>query len=320
MTESGTNSASYSPIEAVLAGELARGDLVLGTVGPMLGMLLANHDSALFSDEIVANVRGMGLHVARQALVAQANAAGVEDPFAFAAEHADTLAESLARNLQFLGHCHALALEHRLAMQLERRNAIDPVLSPLLQSLIASSDTDTAQLAMALLAAQARFVQQQRRVELPLAELPSALFEHALSTWRAQAGGTDENAIEQADKRLRDAYQPHATRLALLERAVGAVGDGMKPALSIGHAGAALFLSALSLATGQDRDLMAVATNESQIGRLALALRASGLKPEQIAEQFVLIHPGITLPGAFETLRADRAATILAASDRQVLA
>lgn len=319
MTESGTNSASYSPIEAVLAGELARGDLVLGTVGPMLGMLLANHDSALFSDEIVANVRGMGLHVARQTLVAQANAGGLEDPFAFAAEHGDALAESLAQNLQFLGHCHALALEHRLAMQLERRNAIDPVLSPLLQSLIASSGTDTAQLAMALLAAQARFVQQQRRVELPLAELPPPLFEHALSTWRAQADGTDENAIEQAGKRLRDAYDPQATRLALLERAAGAVGDGMKAALSIGHAGAALFLAALALATGQNRDLVAVATNESQVGRLALALRAAGLKPEQIAEQFVLIHPGITLPAAFDTLRADRAAAILAASDRQVL-
>lgn len=319
MTDSGTTCASYSPIEAVLADELARGDVVLGTVGPMLGMLLANHDNGLFSDEIVASVRGMGLHVARQMLIAQANAAGIEEPLAFAAEHGDALAEALARNLPFLGHCHALALEYRLAMQLERRNAIDPVLSPLLQSLIASSDADTARLAMALLTAQARFVQQQRRVELPLGELPPPLFEHALSAWRAQATGTDDNAIEQADKRLREAFDPQATRLSLLERAAGAVGNGMKPALSVGHAGAALFLSTLALATGQDRDLMAAAINESQIGRLALALRAAGLKPEQIAEQFVLVHPGITLPEAFDTLRADRAATILATSERQAL-
>ena len=89
MTDSGVTQASRSPIEAVLADELARGDVVLGTIGPMLGMLLANHDHALFSDEVVARVRSMVASVARQLLVAEGAAAGEDDPYAFAAERGD---------------------------------------------------------------------------------------------------------------------------------------------------------------------------------------------------------------------------------------
>lgn len=90
MTESGMNQAPQSPIESVLADELARGDVVLGTAGPMLGMLLANYGHGLFSDEVVARVRGMVSHAARQLLYAQANAAGLEDPAEFAAPGATT--------------------------------------------------------------------------------------------------------------------------------------------------------------------------------------------------------------------------------------
>lgn len=319
MTDSGVTQASRSPIETVLADELARGDVVLGTIGPMLGMLLANHDHALFSDEIVARVRAMVASVARQLLVAEATAAGEDDPYAFAAERGDGLAEALANGLPLLGHCHALALEHRLAAQLEQRNSIDPVLSPLLQSLIASSDEATAKLAMALLAAQARFVQQQRRMELALDQLPAELFDFALTAWRAHSGGSGDNAMAQAEQRLREAPPAHEGRLALLERAAGAVGEGMQPAMALGHAGVALFLTAIALAAGQQRDLVAVSTNESQLGRLALAMRAAGLKPGQVAEQFALIHPHVTLPEAFDTLRADRAAAILGESARQTL-
>lgn len=319
MTDSGVTQVSQSPIEGVLADELARGDVVLGTIGPMLGMLLANHDNGLFSDEVVARVRAMARSVASEMLVAQAEAGGIDDPHAFAQARGEALAEALARDLGFLGHCHALTLEYRLAAQLERRNGIDPVVSPLMQALIASPGAETAQLAMMLLAAQARFVQRQRRMELPLAELPAALHAHALATWHAQAEGTSDNAIGQADQRLRDAYDERATRIALLTRAVGAVGDGMKPALTLGHAGVAMFLTALSLTAGLERDLAAAATNDSQFARLATALRAAGLKPEQIAEQFALLHPDMPLPHGFDTLRTDRAAAILAASARQTL-
>lgn len=313
------NHRSQGPIEDVLTAELARGDIVLGTAGPMLGMLLANYGNALFSDEVVAQVRGMGAHVARQLLFAQANAAGIDDALGFAGPRCDDLAESVMQDLAFLGHCHALALEHRLAVRLEGRSGIDPVLSPALQALIASSDGETARLAMQLLSAQARFFQQQRRMELPLEELPDPLFDHAISTWRASADGTDENAIEQAAQRLHDSRKAQAHRLSLLDQVAARSGKPDKQSLSIGNVGVAIFLSTLAGALDQDRDLLALATDESQVGRLTLALRAAGAKPDQIAEQFVLIHPDITLPAAFDTLRADRAGAILAQSGRKEL-
>ncbi|MEC9066970.1 MAG: hypothetical protein VX569_06785 [Pseudomonadota bacterium] len=318
MTESGMNQAPQSPIESVLADELARGDVVLGTAGPMLGMLLANYGHGLFSDEVVARVRGMVSHAARQLLYAQANAAGLEDPAEFAAPRCDDLAEAIGRELRFLGHCHALALEYRLAIKLEARSTIDPVLSPGLQAMIASPDGETARLAMQLLASQARFIQQQRRMELPLDELPRALFDHVLATWRGQADGTDENAIEQASQRLRDGHAERTRRLDLLAKAAAAVTGGGQP-LAIGQFGVALFLSALAEQSGQEREIVALATDESQVGRLALALRAAGLKHDQVAEQFLLVHPEITLPDAFDTLKADRAATLLAGSGRKEL-
>ena len=213
MTESGMNQAPQSPIESVLADELARGDVVLGTAGPMLGLLLANYGHGLFSDAVVARVRGM---------------------------------------------------------------------------------------------------------ELPLDELPRTLFDHVLATWRGQADGTDENAIEQASQRLRDGHAERARRLDLLAKAAAAVTGGGQP-LAIGHFGVALFLSALAEQSGQEREIVALATDESQVGRLALALRAAGLKHDQVAEQFLLVHPEITLPDAFDTLRADRAATLLAGSGRKEL-
>ncbi|WP_374405521.1 hypothetical protein [Pelagerythrobacter sp.] len=319
MTDSGVTQVSHSPIEAVLADDLARGDVVLGTIGPMMGILLASHDHALFSDEIVARVRSMVASIARQLLVAEAAAAGEEDAYAFAAERGDALAGAMAESLPLLGHCHALALEHRLATDLERRTSIDPVLSPLLQSLIASSDAETARVAMALLAAQARFVQRQRRMELTLEELPHELFDFAVDCWRTHSGGDTNNAVAQAEQRVRDAYDTHERRASLLERAAGATGDAMQPAMSLAHAGVALFLTAIALIGKQDRDLVAVSTNESQLGRLSLAMRAAGLKPADIAEQFALIHPHTSLPDTFDTLRSDRAGEILAASGRKAL-
>ncbi len=303
--------ATEMPVEPVLRDELAHGDIVLGTIGPILGHLLANHDHSLFSDEIVARVRGMAAHVARQVLRVQAETAQADDPVAYAKTHADTLAASLVTNAHFLGHCHAMALEWQLVQKLERRSAIDPVLSPLLQSLIASDDEGTASTAMAALAAQARFTQQQRRMELPLGELPGDLFHHVVSTWRARAEDVDEDVADRAEDSLRDAYDEGASRLGLLSRLVSGMGKGARAALSVGHAGVALFLSALAAGSGQERDLAVIATNDSQLARLALGLRAAGLNPAEIEEQFLHIHPEVALPEGFDMLRADRAAAML---------
>ena len=75
-----------------------------------------------------------------------------------------------------------------------------------------------------------------------------------------------------------------------------------------------MFLSALALASGQDRDMAVLATNEGQVARLALALRAAGLRGNSVDEQFVSLHPEIVLPDGFDALSADRAAALLARS------
>jgi len=315
MTGTGMTDAAEMPVEAVLRGELAQGDVVLGTIGPILGHLLANHDHSLFSDEIVARVRGMAGHIARQLLQAEGEAAGIDDPHTLAAEHADSLTSALVASLPFLTHCHALSLEWQLARRLEDRSGIDPVLSPLLQALIASDDAATAAPAMAALAAQARFMQQQRRMELPLGELPPELFHQAVTAWRGLTG--ESETTDQAELALRMAYDEGAGRLGLLARLVSGMGVGVRAALSIGHAGAALFLSALAATSQQERDLVAVGTNESQLARLALGLRLSGLSPREVEEQFLYIHPDVALPEGFEQLRSDRAGVLLARSPRQ---
>jgi hypothetical protein len=312
MNEAVTMQSSEAPVEAVLRDELARGDIVLGTIGPVLGHLLANHDHSLFSDEIVSRVRGMIADIARQLLTAEAEAAGAADPRSAAEHDHGALAERLLANANLVSHCHALALEWQLTARLERRSAIDPVLSPLLQALIASDDPPTASVAMAALAAQARFVQHQRRMELPLRELPADLFDHVLASWGE--AGTDEHAM--TAQALRRGYDESAGRLGLLARLVAGMGAGVLAALSLTHAGAAIFLSALASASQQDRTLAIIATNDRQIARLALALCAAGLKPRDVEEQFLHLHPDMALPEGFDALRADRAAALLAGSAR----
>lgn len=302
------------PVEAVLREDLAHGDVALGTIGPILGHLIAQHDHSLFSDEVVARVRGMISHIAGQLISAAADETvdGQDD-----AADAAPLAGMLAGNIHLLVHCHALAVEAQLISRIETRSGIDPVLSPLVQALIASDDPATASLAMAALAAQARFVQHQRRMELPLFELPADLFHFALMTWRSQAEGGDPDRTAAAEQHLRSTYDEGASRIGLFLRLASGMGQGIKAALALGHAGVGMFLTALGVSSRQERDLVAISTNESQLARLALSLRSAGLKASEVEEQFLYLHPEIALPEGFDQLRADRAANLLAQSGRR---
>ena len=316
MIDRTASQSEEAPVEAMLREALEQGDAVLDTIGPILGHLLANDDDSLFTDEIVARVRGIILHISRQLLMAQGKAAAIEDTDSFAKEHAERLAANLANHPALLMHCHALAVECHLAVRLQESSAIDPVLSPLLQALVASDDEATAAAAMTVLASQARFIQHQRRMELPIHELPGDLFHQALLIWRSYAAGEQDPAADIADRDLRAAFDESAGRLGLLSRLVGGMGSGAMAALSVSHAGVALFITALALASDQDRDIAALSTNEGQMARLALALRAAGLEAKAVEEQFFHIHPDVTLPDVFKLLRSDRAAAMLAASNR----
>lgn len=304
-------------VDSLFGDELAAADLALANVDPILRHLLGNDDHALFSDRIVAQVRAQIEDLARQLALSLGQAMGHTDPREQANETAPQLAAALIASPPILAHAHALALEAQLAERLATRLSLDAVLSPLLQALIASPDPITAATAMALLAAQARFVQAQRRGELPLAELPGDLLHDALLILREHGAGGDparERIAAVLESAIRSNFDEAANRLGLLHRLVGGMGGGAIAALDVGHAGVALFVTALGLGAGLDRDAAVLATSEAQLPRLALALLASGAKPAAVEQQFFALHPEVILPEGFETLSADRAAVLLAGS------
>jgi hypothetical protein len=316
MIETAVQAGPGPAVEITLRDQLAHGDALIGTIAPILRHLLANDEHSVFSDEIIARVRGMMEHVARQLLETQAELAGEGEDREHSRAAIEALKDRFVAYPPFLAHVHALAMEWQLTERLHARLALDPVLSPLLQALIASTEGSVATNAMAMLAAQARFAQAQRRMELPLAELPGDLLHSALLALRNRAGEAEDvqaHAAE-AERRIRSRYDESRSRLGLIARLVTGMGGGAGVALSVTHGGVAIFISALAMASGQDRDMAVLATNEGQLARLALALRASGLKPEMVEEQFVSLHPDAALPEGLVQLSPDRAAALLAQS------
>ena len=300
-------------VETRLRDELAQRDAILSTAAPILRHLLVNEDQALFSDEVVARVRWMLTDVARQLLHAHAEAAQIGDRVEFVAEREAELTELLAGETALLAHVHALTIEGRLTLQLHGRNNIDPVLCPLLQELAASSDEVVAASAMAMLAEQARFIQHHRRMELPVGQLPGDLFHAALLAMRQQAEDLDDAAIA-AERFLRDGFDESRGRIASMARLVMRMGKAAPRALDIGHAGLAIFATALAMASGQQRNLAVLAFSDRQLARLALAMRAAGLKQSAVEVQFLYLHPDVELPEGFDKLTAERAAKLLAAA------
>lgn len=309
------NPADPAVLESVLREELARGDAMAETVLPILRHLIANDDNSVFSDEILARVRGMASGLASELLDARAVSRSGPTPSNFDPAEHQSLVSALIGNPAFLSHIHALALEWQLTERMQRRLALDPVVPPLLQALIASAENPTQGLAMKLLAAQSRFCQGQQRMALPLCELPADLLHHALLSLRGLVTPdhpNDRDAIA-AETTIRSSYDEGAGRLGLISQLVLGMGSGMAAALSLTHAGVAIFLTALAIGSGSGRDPAVLATHEAQQVRLALGLRAAGLRPEAINQQILALHPESTLSAAFDTLGAEQASAMLSA-------
>lgn len=300
---------SDDAVGAILRQELARGDVALAGVAPVLTHLLAGVGQSLVSDAIVAHMRGMLNAVARQLLEALAEAD--EDTGMPAVDRIDALSGRLVGSTVVLSHVYALAVEAQFAGELEQRAGIDPVLSPLMQELIASENDRTAELAMATMAAQARFMQAQRRMDLPLKELPSDLFHQVLATWRRFSSDCPPDVLSRAEAMLRAQHDEAASRLGLLTRLISAMKGAVHAALSIDHAGIALFASALASQTRQPRELAILSCHEGQVARLALTLKGAGVKTAEIVRQVMLIHPEIALPEGFDTLSQREALSLL---------
>ncbi|MFN4239739.1 MAG: hypothetical protein ACK4E5_03750 [Erythrobacter cryptus] len=290
--------AADNAVEALLTEAVAREQRALAAVVPVLRHLLGSEAEGLVSDAVLARVRGMIGDLSAQIVAARAG----RDPAMRAGPEAeDQIAHwsaALIADEALLAFCHALAAEGLIAERLHQRHAIDPVLSPLLQELIAAQDPATASLAMRTLAAQARFIQSQRRMELPLGELPAELF-HAL-------------ALRAGLEHLQAGHDEGASRIGLLARLVAAMRGAARAALGLEHAGLALFASALAAATRLPRGALVLACHEGQGARLALALRAAGAALPEIERQCLLIAPAARMPRAIAALAPARAGQLLA--------
>ena len=312
MAETAYSMDSRAGIEDMLRDEVAMSEQFRISAGSILRHLLRNDDRSMFSDEVIARVRGILRDLATQLLTATQE--GVNEPGRAPEPAIDSLVMSFIEIPALLSHVHAITLEWQLADQLATRTALDAVLSPLLQARIASADADESSAAMLLLTAQARFMQVVRRMEFPICELPGDLFHLVLLSLRAQ--GANDPAVDAAaaaaDAALRARYDERRTRLALFEQVLAAMGSEASSALYLQNAGVGFFLTALALGSRQDRDEAAFSTTDSQIGKLTLLIAACGLKGEALVGQLAVLHPDFDLPDGLDMIRPDTAAAILA--------
>ncbi|MEM1052040.1 MAG: hypothetical protein AAGI28_08090 [Pseudomonadota bacterium] len=293
-------------VDTSLQDELARGNRALASIAPVIAHFLNDNGPSLITDAIVAQLRGMLNHIAQQLLPKSETASK---------GYSENLAEIMARltnDVPLIEHLYAVALEGQITESLEQRAAVDPVLSPLMQELIASTRPETAELAMTALSSQARFCQSQRRMELPLGELPYEIFSSVLHHLEEFKPGVDPL---NAAAKLQEGFDEGASRLGLMARLCANLQGGAIAALDLGHAGFALFSSAAASLTQQDRAAVVFACHEGQAARLALTLRTAGLNADAIDAQLgvlgsrTALSPGIAsiaaLPqeSAFDTLR-----------------
>ncbi|MFA7586195.1 MAG: hypothetical protein WCY11_08375 [Novosphingobium sp.] len=200
--------------------------------------------------------------------------------------------------------------------RLQARLGVDSVLSPLLQALIASPDAAVARTAMSLLAAQARFAQSQRRMTLSIVELPGDMLHEVLLVLRSTISEHFAAHVRGTEMTIRSRYDESASRLGLMSQIVTGMGTGAVAALSLTHAGVAIFVAALAQRSGQSRDLAILSTNETQVTRLIVGLRTAGLLQQAIEEQVLILHPEMNLPVELDQLEIADAADMLANSTR----
>lgn len=313
MNKTASSNTAADHVEQALCDTLAQEGAMLASARPVLKHLLSGNGHLLLNEQIVARVNAMLRDISRQLLFAQAEAADISDRDAFADERQAGLAVSLSSDADLLGHLHALAVEDSATTRIQQVNGNDPVLSPLLQELAGSEDEAVAGKSMSVVAAQARFVQQQTRMELPITELPGDQFHTILKIMREQAEGYKKPA-KYAAKFLRASYDEGEARLGRIIQLLMCLGDDLGDALDLDRAGVAIFSTALALASGQERSRVIMAFNHGQSASFALCLRASGMAEEELYSHFLTVHPDAELPTGFPEIHAEKAIALLADS------
>lgn len=305
------NRTDFTSVDDILADELARADRALSGVAPVISHLLDPSSETLVNDAILARVRGMLAHLSHTLLGAGLSPAqrGEIDASAI-----DALSSDLADIPAILSHLYCVAVEGLLTERLEQRFGIDPVLSPLVQELIASDQPTTAELAMRALTAQSRFMQSQGRMELALSELPAEIFAAVLKRFETFNPLSSSQDRQNSISEVRRNYDEAAGRIGLLSRLVVGMRNGAIAGLALDHAGFALFVSSLSELSGQPRNLAVISSHERQNARLALSLRAAGLEGEQIDRQLQLLGPASPHADNIADMSPERARAVLARS------
>lgn len=278
-----------------MLAQLAREERGRDSLRSVLPQLVVSEDAGLLGEEPVIRTRALIEALAADLLRESAGPALVPE-----------LARVLAARPALLAHCHGLALEGATAERLAAAG-VDPVLSPLLEGLMAG-EAETAGLSMTVLAAQTRFVCRHRRLETAATELPAGLMHVALVALADLPGGPGDAAAVP----LRATYDEGRTRLSLLARLVlsaGAEGDRL---LDPAQAGLALFCTALAGRAGVAREEVVLVCAPGQDLRLALLLRAAGASAEVSRSALALIHPQAGIPGEWLDLTGHRAAALLA--------
>lgn len=309
-----TDITGESQVEAMLRRELAMGDKALAGVPPVLGHMLASTAPSLVSDDILARIRGMLTDLALQLVRAETSALHSDRKQDELQDRIDRLATHLAASSAVLSYSYALAVEGQLAEGLQERTGIDQVLTPLMQELIASDDEGLAELAMAAMAAQARFVQAHRRMSLLLSELPAELFHEVLRSWFHFAKDVSPASKTQVEALLRATYDESGSRAGLLGRLVSRMQAGARAGLMIDHAGLALFTTTLASLSQQPREMAVLSCHPSQSARLGLGLVASGVEPEGVAQVFVTLHPDVSPPLGIQSVSRNQALEFLSSN------
>jgi hypothetical protein len=300
---SGSRPNQDSAAETRLRQALLRGDAVLASVPAVLRHLLVHDDGALFAEDVLARTRGMAADLARQIALAVVEGSEPADPGLI-----DDTMQALIAVPGLLAHLHASAVEWKVTEALQARLGLDPVLSPLVQALVASADSETGGAAMRMLAAQARFAQAQRQMRMAIGEVPPDLVHAMLGA----IGEVDRDGA--AARSIRAAYDESASRLGLLARLVTGMGAGAIAALSLAHGGVALFATTMAIACDLPRDACLFAMQEGQATRLALALRAAGLRSSVIEEDLLALDASASAPFGIAGMTPERAAELLAES------
>ena len=281
----------------------------------LLPHLLTRTDDSLHTEALLAHMRGLLRDLALRLLRVEAEATGDRERDAFAHAQVDGLHRAFAHDPVLCAHVHETALEVRAAQLAVAATRSDATLTPLLQSLIGHAQAEVAGAAMAVLTAQTRFAQTQRRLELPIEHLPFEVFDAALSAWRRHRGADMSDAMVRAEGKLRGRYEEASTRRSLMER-LHALTVQRSDWLQLDQAGASLFLTALAARSRQSRYVVAKAAIARSQARLALSLRAAGMRPASIASQCAILQPdGDPLQG-IEDIGTREAGQLIARLDR----